>query len=166
MRTFAFFILTVFSFQILDVPPLGVYRPKTCCGRAICACQHAKGALCTFRFSGRDDPAPTRNAGAGGMHAHCHLAQNTKAAGAASPQTVKAAPAKKMPGMRLLTQAPCHTNSPKTTLLGSARDFEAGAKTLVSPDLRVQFLPVALRNAPLRKASRRIDRPPCVPTFF
>ncbi len=40
----------LFSFQAFDIPPArNAVNPKTCCGRAVCMCSHAKGARCHFR---------------------------------------------------------------------------------------------------------------------
>ena len=141
MRTFAFFILTIFSFQILDVPPLGAYQPKTCCGRAVCMCHHAVGAPCRFRLTGDDDPA---SANEGGMHAHCKLAKKTSTAD----------------GLRFLTQAPCHTESPKTTFAGTTRDYESVVKTGVSFNPVSRFLDLPQITFPLSTASLGIERPP------
>ncbi len=46
----------LFAFQSFDVPPArNAANPKTCCGRAVCLCSHAKGAHCPFRHGMHHD---------------------------------------------------------------------------------------------------------------
>ena len=50
LRSFAIILAAVFTFQILDIPPVrNAFNAKTCCGRTICSCSHAKGSDCPFR---------------------------------------------------------------------------------------------------------------------
>lgn len=46
-------LLFLFSAGLVDIPVWiipGYVNPKTCCGRAICQCTHAKGELCPIKL--------------------------------------------------------------------------------------------------------------------
>ena len=128
------FMTALFLFQSFDVPPpRNAANPKTCCGRAVCMCSHAKGAHCPFR-QGTTHPHPAE--------------AGVKAAGP-------------LQGIHF-TKAPCASHAPKTTLPEYSKDFVFPVLNR-SFDLKgLDFLPVSARGVLPLPRDLGIDRPPRV----
>jgi len=86
-------------------------NPKTCCGRAVCQCRHAKNVQCPIRFA-KKNAAPVVS------KKRCHL-EPPAAAGTEKPKDFKEA---KRNGP-LLKKAPCHSEKALLTLPSYAKDF-------------------------------------------
>lgn len=119
----------VFTFQVLDVPVfLGKQNPKTCCGRVICQCTHAKGAFCPFKKSEKTVLPPA----SGTAHKHCHLPakQDTRKIETGTPSPVRG-----------WTKAPCASDAPKSTLPGYSRDSILPVAEIPLQILRAEKIP-------------------------
>lgn len=117
----------VFTFQVLDVPVfLGKQNPKTCCGRVICQCTHAKGAFCPFKKSQKAVLPPAAET----AHKHCHLP--------AKPEVKKEATASSERGW---TKAPCASDTPKSVLPGYSRDSIIPSREILLQNLQTEKIP-------------------------
>jgi len=126
MRILALALLMSFSFQTVDVPPPSAAKnPKTCCARLICLCKHAKGAPCDYKAhkaSEQVKAAAERSLDGDcpfhkGMKKGEMKASNSDKASALRADTLKTEGAG-------FTQAPCHSNTPKSLLPNTVRDYE------------------------------------------
>lgn len=151
MKLFTLSLLMIFSFQILDIPPMrNAPNPKTCCGRPICLCTHAKGAFCSFRAQKMKQEHPI-------AQKHCHLpkpagkqvAKNTEHPKAAFPQPIS------------FSKAPCHTDAPKTAMIrGSFQDFDVLPLKGFSVHFNQEFLFLPSLKYPKLISVSAIDHPP------
>lgn len=113
MRLTATVLMAFLSLHFVEISPMllrfKMPNPKTCCGRAVCLCTHAKGSFCPFK-----KPLPNRQ----DDHAHrqsiCHLKGKLLAAHAAP---------RPEPGL-FLKKAPCHADQPKASLPNVAKEFD------------------------------------------
>lgn len=169
MRFAIIFLLTAFTFQVSDIAP--VYRPavvKTCCGRPVCLCKHAKGANCDYRAA---------LARMMKQSVHCHL----KAKPVVQPQAKLPhchMKAKNIPSAEKLvsdyqaeetmsfSKAPCHRSSGKTPAQGVCRDMENFPVAETTAFKQIDFLfPHTLPALPSAD-SRAFERPPkLIPLF-
>jgi hypothetical protein len=132
-RVLTLFLCLLFSWQASGAFPTST--PKTCCGRTVCLCTHAKGAPCPFK-------------GKAQARKSCHLHQEKK-----SPAPPQAA------GPRL-NAAPCHKNTPPTLLPSSHKDYEPTAAKIFFYEIKPELLfPVFLRHA-VFLTDNRLDQPP------
>ncbi len=106
MRTFAFLLLAIFTLQTFDLPPVRQgHNAKTCCGRAICLCKHAKDAQCPFHHKIKS------------AKPSCHLhKENTEKA----VQPIKESKSK---DRFVFSKAPCASDAPKSIVPGYSKDF-------------------------------------------
>ncbi len=114
-------VTAAFAFQTVDYLPVhsepGVHA-KTCCGRAVCTCKHAKGAFCPMRgkmnvkSSHADQESGSQHTG---MKKACHFK--------AAKQETLSASVKLPKGAQVFTSAPCAADTPKTLLPQYAKDF-------------------------------------------
>jgi len=126
MKFLALLILMCFSFQTVDVPPAAAAKStKTCCGRAICLCKHAKGAPCDYKAHKASEQVKVEAERS--LDGDCPFHKGMK------KSEMKTAGADKAVAMRIktlnetasgFTQAPCHTNTPKSLLPNTVRDYE------------------------------------------
>ena len=130
MRIAALLIIAIFTFQILDVPPLPDRpNPKTCCGRAVCLCGHAKGALCPFHKT----------------------AEKSESQKIKIPFPVKGF---------VFTKAPCATDAPKTVQPQYEKDFLVPAHKNYFAFVRQNVLAFSSFDALPLPAGRGIEHPP------
>lgn len=127
MRLFAFALLTLFSFQVLDIPPLrNVPNPRTCCGRPVCLCTHAKGAFCPIKYK-REQSQKTLARAAEEKptaHKHCHLKRETPGGAAKEePSRVNLPVRETFP---VFKKAPCHSEKSPVSHPSSAKEFVLG----------------------------------------
>ena len=126
MRILALILLMSFSFQTVDVPPSSHGRnPKTCCARPICLCKHAKGAPCDYKAHKASEQV--KEAAERSLDGDCPFHKGMK------KSAMKGSTADKDVAVRVktvknegsgFTQAPCHTNTPKSLLPNTVRDYE------------------------------------------
>ncbi len=115
MRTSVLILLVIFNVQVFDVPPvLKVSNPKTCCGRAVCLCRHAKGEFCAIR-NGQNQERQQ----AALHHKSCHF--HTVKMTTKKTQTIKSS---RRPTRGIaFTKEPCAAEVPKSVLPQYAKDF-------------------------------------------
>jgi len=113
MRAAIFLFLTIFTVQIMDVPPVLQHsNPKTCCGRTICACKHAKGAFCPFRH-GLHEGSGQKEVSRKSCHLHGHEAE------AVSHEVTGRGPTEGL----VFSKAPCSSDIPKVDLPLYSKEF-------------------------------------------
>lgn len=163
MRLTIILFLAVFTFQISDIAP--VRRPaavKTCCGRAICSCKHAKGAACGYRAL----LEKARDIAAG---QHCHLkakpAMETlhcrmKAKSAPVQEEEVIAPDEQAQAAASFSKAPCHRSSGKSFSVNVCRDMENPVIQEIPLFQKSDFLFPYDFLLPPSMLSRGIERPP------
>lgn len=125
------FMAALFSFQVLDIPPArNAVNSKTCCGKTVCMCSHAKGAHCPIRR-----PAH-----------HGHSAETKK-------------PAVPAQGL-YFTKAPCASHTPKTVLRRYLNDFAIPVSSSFFSPRQQGTISVPSLDALLLLREQGIDRPP------
>ncbi len=126
MRILALALLMSFSFQTVDVPPTSAAKnPKTCCARAICLCKHAKGAPCDYKAHKASEQVKVTAERSLDGDCPFHkgmMKSEMKASGADKAVAVRVAKLNETAAG--FTQAPCHTNTPKSLLPNTVRDYE------------------------------------------
>jgi hypothetical protein len=132
----------------LSVPLFKGGHPRTCCGRPVCLCTHAKGAFCPFKHAAERaaqmQPAP---------HRHCPLpgpAVNPKAPPSGAP---------------LLKKAPCHPGGADKGAPAAphSREFTAAAAFWSGPPSGSDAAANALFDLPDFPADKSRDHPPKPP---
>jgi hypothetical protein len=140
MRILAFVLLASFTAQVMDIPPArAMPHSKTCCGRSICSCQHAKGALCPLRHK-----APRVETSA---HKSCHLKK----------AKVKTAP---LPQGPVFASGPCASGVPKMHLPQYAKDFLSVPSTAPPVLIQKEIIPDFSFARPPAFSGRGIEYPP------
>ncbi len=160
-RTKWIWMLTLaFAFSTLDVPPT-LFRtaanPKTCCGRQICDCTHAKGAFCPLRKAREDQkaiqpvqPKPAKKQCP--LHVGMELPEE-----ASPPVPVNVTLDDNLP---VLKSAPCHPAASRSTLPASAKDFDLdGSIHFTAPELPAALFP-NVEISPPEGFARTLDPPP------
>ena len=112
-----YFLTAVFAFQTVDFLPArhGVHA-KTCCGRTVCQCKHAKGAFCPMRAAMNAKHAHAQpDVSAHGAKKACHFSGGH----AKAKQPIPALPK----GTCVFSSAPCATDTPQSLLPQYAKDF-------------------------------------------
>lgn len=151
---FSFLLAGLFAFQILDVPPPAAYKnSKTCCGRVICLCKHAKGAACDFK---KKPALPAAETPKPAMHGHCAMKKQTPA-----PEAVEVPLSQ---GAATFTKAPCSSHAPASVLPRTFKDylfvFAFSPETTLFLDYEPAFYQETLPLTPVKG----IEHPPR--TFF
>ena len=129
-RLFSALILVFFLTQTIDAPIFAfnnkAVSSKTCCGRAICSCDHGKSAPCPLskKTKARNSDAQKGTAlkkkiAVPDTHGHCHL----KAKADSKSHQVQEAEKKSKPFRFVLKTAPCSKDTPKSLLHQTASDF-------------------------------------------
>ncbi len=154
------FILTaIFALQSFDIPPVpNFFNPKTCCGKTVCLCSHAKGALCPIRQHREAvSKAPLSPVHGGSSvavpHKACHLPLSPKA-------DVQKEETEKKEGQIVFGKAPCHKDAPPSVLPGFSKDFITAVPVVSSFSSNQTTVPTAVFDARLLLWQQGIDRPP------
>ncbi len=121
----------VFSWQASGAFPMKI-QAKTCCGRSICTCTHAKGAFCHFKHLNGARHVPGRGL--------APLSQTNPRWNA----------------------APCHSPAPQTVLPTISKEFDHGISQSFSFASKPEFLILNSQKIFLPLSKPRIDRPPRV----
>lgn len=155
MRLFILALIAMLSVQLLDMPPArSGHNPKTCCGRAVCLCKHAKGAFCPIKHKKQLQlKAVTPNEM---PQPHCHLPAVKNAERLPGKSDVK----QSSRAERLLSKAPCASDTSKTVVPGYSRDFDFVLKNANFSSPSMQFIPLNALAMPILIRSTGIDRPP------
>jgi len=156
MRVSVLFLLAIFVFQIVEIPPpQGAVNPKTCCGRTVCLCTHAKGAFCPLKHKTQKRTQQLKESN---HRRHCHLevSQNIHDTGSDAIQPSRET-SRTFP---MFKKAPCHRDAPKTTLAGTSREFILASNAGPFLKDRIENLPLSyFQFSPLLQ-SKKIDHPP------
>ncbi len=160
MRLFIFLILAVFSVQTFDFPPAAhAQNPKTCCGRSICLCKHAQGARCDFKQRKAVGALKAQAAPAHGDDCPFHKGMKKSEMGSAAGKEIAALMDKIKNAPSVFSQAPCHTNAPKSTLPQTARDYEAVFSSEFPAPMFREFV-TRFSSSYLSSDLPLLDRPP------
>jgi hypothetical protein len=135
MKALALFLTVLFAAQTVEISSLSdrtrTPNPKTCCGRPVCLCTHPKGAPCTYK-----KPVPHT----------CHLDREQE-------------PVHDFPGV-FFKQAPCHSESQKSSLPVYAKEFCLNSSPAVRHLESGDFLSIAAPRFPDFIFTPRLDQPP------
>lgn len=111
-------LVSFFALSSVSAVPFPVSKnPKTCCGRSVCMCTHAKGERCPFKHGGekaakQDKPSCHLNSKMKSGHDSHHVDQVKKA-----PESTSR-----------FRAAPCHSSNPESTAPNTTKDFLADAR--------------------------------------
>lgn len=154
MKLSVLFLACLFALQITDIPPRPLTEnPKTCCGRVICACTHARGARCDFRAR---KPASEH-----GAHCAMHSAKPAPA-DSVSEKKVSAIIQKIKTARRIFGKAPCHRDTPKSALPGHFNDYETSGRFIWRQSLPPKTFLKIFSDRYAFLIDLRLDRPPKV----
>ncbi len=145
----ALFLAGAFAFQTFDIPPVrNALNPKTCCGRPVCLCKHAKDAVCPFRYEREQELK---------VHESCHLHGNkSKDAFLKDSQEDEQSTPK---GINF-AKAPCHSETPKSVLPGYCKDFLISISLIHFGLTWSNFSSVSFSHALPLIREQGIDHPP------
>lgn len=155
MRLFILVFVVLFSLQLLDVPPVRqINNPKTCCGRVVCSCKHAKGAFCPIKHKKQLQLKVVTLNEIPKSHCHLPVVKSTEYLPGKSDVKQSSRPE------RLLSKAPCASDTSKTVVPGGLRDFDFVSKYASFSSPSMQFIPHNALAMPILIRSTGIDRPP------
>ena len=155
VKLIAVFILSVFSLHAAEIQPLKRQaQVKTCCGRAICLCTHAPGALCPLRGDVRNASAEKNLASANKKPSCCPKPSvDKKKLKKNSPLSADSTPFR-------WSKPPCSSDIPSSTFPGSVPDFTVHADMGILMGYASQELLLSEELSPLFHPCRFIDHPP------
>lgn len=151
-------VLILFSLSVPDVPAWFLsshgLNSKTCCGRQVCQCKHAKGAFCPLRAAhDHQKPAIPPSAGSIKMGTNCHLHTAAEQPLPAVTNTVQSA----RDGW---TKAPCQNDQTKTTGSGYEKTFNSGHGRIFEKEMITSNFFSILPVLPVFLTDKRLERPP------
>ncbi len=145
----ALFLAAIFTFQTFDIPPIrNALNPKTCCGRPVCLCTHAKGDPCPFRYE-REQELQARE--------HCHLPGNKSNAVSSNDSH---AGEQSIPKGINFAKGPCHSDASKSVLPEYSKDFLFSISPTDFYLKRLEFFSVSCFRAWPLIREQGIDHPP------
>ena len=164
LRFAAHLMIAVFSLTALDVPlPLASAKlnPKTCCGRIVCQCKHAKGAACPIRQAAaqkksseavQKKPAPKA----------CHLMKHAVEKTEAEKNTVSEIQPRTVQDSRLsfFKKAPCHSEKAAASSAVYAKEYFFSRLLIDFSHPETPFAAAPVREALLFPGLGGIERPP------